>query len=179
MLSKNHPDDTARLQLRRLTLDDADLMLGVWNDPAFIRYVGDRGIRTVEQAHRAMLEGPMMLYETYGYGPYRVALKKDDTPIGICGIFRRDSLDEPDIGFSTLPEFCGNGFAYEAARAVIDYARSGLGITRLTAIVSPENTASVGLIRKLGLSFERMYQWPDGGEDVAIYAIQLTDKQEV
>ncbi|NIV17827.1 MAG: GNAT family N-acetyltransferase [Woeseiaceae bacterium] len=173
-MTKEHPDNTARLRLRRLTLDDADLMLGVWNDPAFIRYVGDRGIRTVVQAHEAMLEGPMMLYETYGYGPYRIALRDSDTPIGICGIFRRDGLDEPDIGFSTLPEYCGNGFAYEAACAVIEYARKDLGLSVLNAIVSPDNAASIGLIRKLGLSFERMYEWPDSGEQVAIYAMQLT-----
>jgi len=175
----DYPGKTERLQLRRLTLDDADLMLAVWNDPAFIRFVGDRGIRTLEEAQQAMLDGPLMLYEKYGYGPYRVALKDDDTEIGICGIFRRDGLDEPDIGFSTLPEFCGRGYAYEAACAVVEFARTRLRIPVLTAIVSPDNAASVGLIRKLGLSFERMYLWPDSDEEVAIYSMQLIDAEGV
>ena len=174
-MSKEHPGNTERLRFRRLTLDDTNLMLAVWNDPAFIRYVGDRGIRTLEEARQAMLDGPLMLYEKYGHGPYRIALKNDDTAIGICGIFRRDGLDEPDIGFSTLPKHCGRGYAYEAACAVIDYARADLGLPLLTAIVSPDNAASVGLIRKLGLRFERMYEWPDSDEEVAIYGMQLID----
>ncbi len=101
---------TERLSLRELTLDDAELMLSVWNDPAFIRHVGDRGIRTVDQAHEAMQNGVLKLYEDYGYGPYRVALKDSDIAIGICGLFRRDDLDIPDLGYSTLPNHCGQGF---------------------------------------------------------------------
>ncbi len=124
-----------------------------------------------------MTEGPLMLYEKYGYGPYRVALKDDDTAVGICGLFRRVGLSDADIGFALLPEYCGKGYAYEAAEAVIDYARNDLGLTTLTAIVSPANTASVGLIRKLGLAFERMYKWPDDDDEVAIYKIQLVDSK--
>ncbi len=153
-------------------------MLAVWNDPAFIRYVGDRGIRTLEEARATMEEGALRLYAEYGYGPYRVALKDDDTPVGICGLFRRDGLDEPDIGFAMLPEFCGNGYGYEAAMAVIDYAKDELELPLLIAIVSPENDASVGLIRKLGLRFDRMHRMPDDDDDVAIYTINLRDKSE-
>lgn len=161
--------ETDRLALRRLTLDDADLMLAIWNDPAFVRHVGDRGIRTLDEARAAMLSGAMQLYETYGYGPYRVALKQDDTAIGICGLFRRDGLDEPDLGYAMLPEWCGQGYAYEAARAVIDHARAAFGLERLIAIISPGNSASIGLIEKLGLRFERMHRMPDDAEDVCIY----------
>lgn len=176
-MGKEQPGQTERLSMRRLTLADADLMLAIWNDPAFVRYVGDRGIHTLEEAQQAMIEGPLMLYEKYGYGPYRVALVPDDTAIGICGIFRRDGLSDPDIGFALLPEYCGRGYAFEAAEAVIDYARNDLGLNTLTAIVSPANTASVGLIGKLGLRFERMYAWPDDDEEVAIYRMQLIDSK--
>ena len=165
--------ETARLRLRELTLADAELMLAIWNDPAFIRFVGDRGIRTLEDAQAAMTTGALKLYEDYGYGPYGVVLRGQGTPIGICGLFRREELDEPDIGFATLPAYCGNGYAYEASKAVLEYARDKLGIPRLTAIVSPENEASVGLIRKLGLRFERMHRMADDDEDVAIYGIRL------
>ena len=169
---------TERLQLRWLTLDDAELMLAVWNDQAFVRFVGDRGIRTLDEARTTMQEGALKLFSDYGYGPFRMALADSDAPIGICGLFRRDGLDDPDIGFATLPEFCGNGYAFEAACAVMDHARDDLELPRLIAIVSPENEASVGLIRKLGLRFERMYRMDDGDDDVAIYGMQLRDMDE-
>ena len=169
---------TERLQLRWLTLDDAELMLAVWNDPAFVRFVGDRGIRTLDEARTTMQEGALKLFSDYGYGPFRMALADSDAPIGICGLFRRDGLDDPDIGFATLPEFCGNGYAFEAACAVMDHARDDLELPRLIAIVSPENEASVGLIRKLGLRFERMYRMDDDDDNVAIYGMQLRDMDE-
>ena len=166
---------TDRLTLRHLTLDDAGLMLAIWNDPAFVRHVGDRGIRTAAEAQEAMRQGVLRLYEEHGYGPYRVALQETDQPIGICGLFRRDCFDVPDIGYSTLPEFCGHGYAYEAGCAVIANAAAGLGLERLIAIISPGNEASIGLIRKLGFDFERMYRMPGDDDDVAIYGKYLNN----
>ena len=171
--------ETERLQMRRLTLDDAELMLSVWNDPAFVQYVGDRGIRTVEQAVKALEEGAMKLYEEHGFGPYRVALKTDDTAVGICGVFARAGMDEPDIGFSVLPQFVKRGYAYESALAVVDHARDDLKLPRLTAIVSPENAASVGLIEKLGLRFESMVRLPGEDEDISLYAIDFPASAEL
>jgi RimJ/RimL family protein N-acetyltransferase len=168
---------TDRLRLRWLTLDDVDLMLGVWNDPAFIRHVGDRGIRTRQEARAGIRKGAMRLYDEFGYGPWRVALL-DDTAVGICGLFRRDGLDEPEIYFSTLPEHCGNGYAYEAACAVIGHAAEVLKLPRLTALVSPDNAASVGLIKKLGLQFETMYRIAGDDEDVAVYGMPLAAGSE-
>ncbi|MGI9249486.1 MAG: GNAT family N-acetyltransferase [Woeseiaceae bacterium] len=165
--------ETERMVLRRVTLDDAGLMLAVWNDPAFIRHVGDRGIRTLEQAEAALQEGAFKLYEEYGYGPYCMSLKKDGTQIGICGLFRRDNLDDPDIGFGVLPDFCGKGFAGEAAAAVVAHARDDLGIEYLTAIVSPENVASIGLIEKLGLRFSRGITMPGDEDEISLYGMQL------
>ncbi len=165
--------ETERLRLRWLTLDDADLMLAVWNDPDFVRYVGDRGIRTLEEAREEMAESALPLYENHGFGPYRMALKHCDTPIGICGLFRRDGLEDPDIGYSVLPAFCGKGYAFEAASAVIDYAGNDLGLRRLIAIIAPDNEPSLGLIRKLGLRFERMHRMEDDEEEVCLYAKAL------
>ena len=166
--------ETERLQLRWLTLEDADLMLEIWNDPAFMRHVGDRGIRTIDEARAAMAEGALQLYEKYGYGPYRMAVRDDDTAIGICGLFRRDNLDEPDIGYAVLPEYCGKGYGYEASCAVMDYAQSHLALERLIAIISPGNEASIGLIRKLGLRFERMHRMHEEDDEVCIYGVQLS-----
>jgi RimJ/RimL family protein N-acetyltransferase len=158
-----------------MTLRDAGLMLAVWNDSEFVRNVGDRGIRTLQEARAAMQKGALSLYDEYGYGPYRVALHDNDTPIGICGLFRRDGLDDPDIGYATLPDFCGRGYAYEAAVAVITYARAQLGLDRLIAIISPKNEASIGLIRKLGFEFERMHTMPGDEDEICVYGKLLIE----
>jgi len=165
--------ETERLSLRRLTLDDAELMLAVWNDPTFIRHVADRGIRTVDAARAALEEGALKLFEDYGYGPFRVALVTDDTPVGVCGLFRREGLEGPDIGFSILREYWRKGYAFEAASAVVSHAATDVRLSRLTAVVSPENAASVALIEKLGLHFERMHRFPGDDDDIAIYGMQL------
>lgn len=149
-------------------------MLAVWNDPAFVRFVGDRGIRTRKDAQEAMKDGALRLYQDFGYGPFRIALRECDTAIGISGLFRREGLDIPDLGYSTLPEFCGEGYAYEAATAVLHHAREDLGLGELIAIISPENEASIGLIRKLGFEFERMHTMPGDKSAVQVYRKQLT-----
>lgn len=161
---------TPRLHLRWMTVDDAGLLLAIWNDPAFMLHVGDRGIRTREQAEVAFREGPETLYRDYGYGPYRVALRDTGEAIGICGLFRREGLPDPDIGFAFLPGFVGRGFGGEAARAVVGHARDTLGLPRLTAIVSPGNAPSIALIEKLGLRFERMICLSGSESDSALYA---------
>lgn len=168
--------ETERLFLRRVTLDDAGLMLAIWNDPAFVRNVGDRGIRTTEQAREAMQAGALKLYANYGYGPYSMVLKADGSQIGICGLFRRDNLEDPDIGFAVLPDFCSRGYAGEAAFAVLKHARDDLGIQKLTAIVSPDNAPSIGLIEKLGLVFERMITMPGDDEAISLYSAALTQE---
>ncbi len=165
--------ETRRLQLRRVTLDDADLMLAIWNDPAFIRFVGDRGVRTLDEARLAMSDGMLRLYENFGYGPYCLVRKPDGERIGICGLFRRDVLDDPDIGFALLPAYWRSGFASEAARAVVAHARDGLGLETLAAIVSPDNGASIALLEKLGLSFERGITMPGEDKEISLYRMKL------
>ena len=165
--------ETERLSMRRLTLDDAGLMLAIWNDPAFVSHVGDRGIRTLAEAREEMLEGALKLYEDYGYGPYRVALKADDTAVGTCGLFRREGFDDADIGYGFLPEYCRQGYAYESASVVLEHARTDIGLARIIAIVSPDNTASIGLTEKLGLQFERITRLPGESKDVSLYGMSL------
>ncbi len=169
--------ETERLAIRPLDLDDAELMLSIWTDPAFIRNVADRGIRTLEESCQAMRDGVLKLYENYGYGPYRVALKTDDEAIGICGLFRREGLDHADIGYALLPAYYGQGFMIESCRCVLDYARDEIGLDYVTAIVGPENSRSISLLRKLGLEFERMTRLPDDNQDLALYGIRF-DRQK-
>jgi RimJ/RimL family protein N-acetyltransferase len=168
-----YPPATERLRLRRLSTDDAHLMLAIWNDADFVRYVTDRGIRTLAEAREVMRDGVLRLYVEYGYGPYAMDLKDGGATIGICGLFRRDDLEDPDIGFALLPAFRRRGYVYEAARSVVSYARDSLGLSRLKAIVAPDNAASVAVIRKLGLEFEKMHRKPGDEGDVAVYGITL------
>jgi ribosomal-protein-alanine N-acetyltransferase len=167
--------DTARLRLHGVTTKDHELMLAVWNDPAFMSNVADRGIRTAEQAKEAIKLGAEKLFENYGYGPYCMSLKSDGTMIGICGLFKRENLQHPDIGFAVLPDFCGQGFAGEAAAAVVLHARDELGLDRITAIVSPQNAPSIGLIEKLGLTFESMITMPGDDVEICLYGMSLRD----
>lgn len=166
--------DTERLCMRPVTIDDSELMLSVWNDPDFIRNVADRGIRTEGQAREAISSGALKLFDDFGYGPCCLSLKSDGTMIGICGLFKRENLADPDIGFAVLPEYCGKGYAGEAATAVIDYSRDVMGLSGLTAIVSSGNKPSIGLIEKLGMSFERMITMPGESEAIRLYAMTLS-----
>lgn len=164
--------ETHRLILRHLTLADAEMMLAVWNDPDFIRYVGDRGIRTLDDARKTLEEGALAMYEDLGYGPYRVTLKATGEDMGTCGLFRREVFDDPDLGFGLLPPYRRSGYAFEAATEVLRYARDDAGLARVIALASPENAASVRLLEKLGFEFERMTRMSDDEDDVAQYAIQ-------
>lgn len=157
--------------MRWLRPGDEPLLLAVWNDPAFVQNVGDRGVRTTKEASEALGNGPLKLYADYGYGPYRVALTDGDEPIGICGLFKRENLDDPDIGFALLPDYCGKGLAFEAAVAVATHARDGLGLRRMTAIVSPQNSPSIGLIEKLGMHFERLLTMPGDDKEICLFSI--------
>ena len=172
---RNFRLETERLVLRRLTLDDADLMLAVWNDPGFLHNVGDRGIRTLGQAREAMETGALRLYADYGYGPFAVTLKDDGARIGICGLFKRENLEHPDIGFAILPDHRGRGLAAEAAVAVRDHARDELALETLTAIVSPENAPSIALIEKLGMTFDSMVTMPGDDDAIRLYRMSLTE----
>jgi RimJ/RimL family protein N-acetyltransferase len=162
--------ETERLQLRRLTLDDAAFLIDVFGDPAFKRFVGDRKIRTIDQARDFIEKGPFDSYRRFGFGHYVVALKGSGRPIGICGYVKRDSLPDVDIGFSLLPPFRSQGYAFEAASAVMAYGRDTLGFRRIVAIASPDNEASIRLLGRLGLSFEARVRLNPAAEELNLYA---------
>lgn len=166
-----HTLQTPRLELRYFTPDDADLMLAIWNDPDFVRHVADRGIRTIEEAQTALADGILAMYQGLGYGPYCVTLKETGERAGICGLFKREHLEDPDIGFAMLPSFRRGGVTFEAGVAVLWEARDSLGLKRATAIVSPDNLPSVRLIEKLGLSYSGAIRMPGDDEDVSLYAV--------
>jgi RimJ/RimL family protein N-acetyltransferase len=169
----NHELLTERLQMNWVTEADAEFMLAVWNDPTFIRYVGDRGIRTAAEAREAVRDKVLTHYEQHGYGPCAVSLRSGGPPMGICGLFKREHLDHPDIGYGFLPPYRGKGYALEAAQAVVAHARDQLRIPKLYAIVSPDNERSVHLLEKLGMRYEGPVRMPDEGEDISLYSADL------
>ena len=164
---------TERLELRWLSVNDAPMMLAVWNDPAFVKFVGDRGVRTLEDAESSMREGLLQIYAEHGYGPFLVTRRDDGTQMGICGYFHRENLDAPDIGFALLNDYCGQGFGYESSAAVLEHGRVALRLPRVLAIVSPENNASIALLEKLGLSYDRPIRMPGDEHDVLLYCIEF------
>ena len=146
--------ETERLVLRRLSPDDADFILELLNQPSFLRFIGDKGVRTTEDAVRYIQTGPIASYERFGFGLYLVELKETAVPIGMCGLLKRDTLPDADVGFAFLPAYWSQGYAFEAASGVMRYGRDVLGLGRIVAITSLDNDASIRLLEKLGLKFE-------------------------
>jgi RimJ/RimL family protein N-acetyltransferase len=142
--------ETERLVLRRLTPEDAPFILELLNDPLFLQFVGDKGVRTHEDAVEYIRHGPVASYAQHGFGLYLVSLKSDGTPIGMCGLLKRAVLEDVDVGFGFLRQHGGRGYATEAAAATIRHGHQ-LGIKRIVAITAPDNTASGNVLRKIGL----------------------------
>lgn len=162
--------ETDRLILRRFSTGDAEFMLELLNDPSFVRFVGDRGVRTVDAARDYIVHGPIESYERHGYGLYVTELKTGRIPIGMCGLLKREFLSEPDIGFALLPPFRCRGYAFEASSAVLTYARRTLGLQRIVAVVSPENERSIKLLAKLGMTADGTMKWPGADVEVSVFA---------
>ncbi len=165
--------ETDRLLLRRLTVDDSPFILRLLNEPSFLEHIGDRGVRNLADAKQYILSGPVASYDTHGFGLFLVELKAGRTPIGICGLLKRDALDDVDIGFAFVPESWAKGYAFESAQATLAYAHDIHHLKRIVAITSPENVASVNLLVKLGFYFDRMVLMPSDKAEVKLFAKRL------
>ena len=152
--------ETQRLALRELSRGDEAFILELLNEPGFLNNIGDRGVRTLEDARGYIANSAVASYEKNGFGLYRTALKETDVAIGICGLVKRDGLDHPDIGFAFLERFWGRGYAQESAGAVLRHAHAALSLRRLLAITAPDNRASMQVLEKLGFRFERFVKLP-------------------
>jgi RimJ/RimL family protein N-acetyltransferase len=146
--------ETQRLLLRRFTIDDAQFILTLLNEPSFLRFIGDKKVRNLDDARQYILNGPVASYEQHGFGLCLVELRESHTPIGMCGLLKREELPGPDIGFALLPDFWNKGFAFEAATAVLDDAHERLKLQRIVAITSLNNEASIDLLQRLGFRFD-------------------------
>ncbi len=163
--------ETERLTLRQLAPEtDAEFILRLVNEPSFLRYIGDKKVRTTDDARSYIRNGPVKSYQDNGFGLYRVGLKDDDVAIGICGLVKRDTLPDPDIGFAFLPEFWNQGYAHESAAAVMRHAREVLRLKRILAITSPDNESSGKLLAKIGLRLQRLVRLSENADEVKLFA---------
>ncbi|MFT5779937.1 MAG: ribosomal-protein-alanine N-acetyltransferase [Crocinitomicaceae bacterium] len=159
-----NPVETERLVIAEASLEDAAFIIALLNSPIWIEFIGDRGIKSEQDARDYIQNSLINSYEENGYGLYKVSLKEDEIPIGICGILKRDYLDHVDLGFATLPEHESMGYTFEASRAILEQSKSTLSLHPIYAITSQQNSISQGLLIKLGfLDIGKIK--PDGGEE--------------
>jgi RimJ/RimL family protein N-acetyltransferase len=162
--------ETDRLILRRLTLDDAEFILRLVNDPSWLRYIGDRGVRTLEDARAYLRKGPIQMYEIFGFGLYAAQRKLDGTVMGLCGLIKRSFLKDFDLGFALLPQYRGQGYAREAASAVLNHAREECDLLRVLAITALDNEPSIKLLENLGFEFEEVIRISDDDPGTRLFA---------
>jgi RimJ/RimL family protein N-acetyltransferase len=164
---------TPRLHLRRMNQDDAEFIIELLNDAAFLRYIGDKGVRTVEDARKYVLTGPIASYQQFGFGLYLVESRDSGERLGMCGLLKRDTLEDVDIGFAFLPQHRSKGFAVEAAAAVMRHARASLGLGRIVAITSQDNEGSAKVLKKIGFKYERLIQLPHDESELKLFASEV------
>jgi RimJ/RimL family protein N-acetyltransferase len=160
---------SARLQLRELELHDDEFILRLLNDASFLRFIGDKGVRTLSDAREYLLKGPIDSYRRFGFGLYLTSLRDSGLPIGICGLVKRDNLEDVDVGFAFLPRYWSNGYAAESAAAVLDYGRQQLQLRRIVAITAPDNHGSIAVLEKIGLRFERMIRLAENSPELKMF----------
>ena len=162
--------ETERTILREIVEADVKFILDLLNQPSFIKYIGDRNVRTIDEAKEFIENRYRQSYREHGFGLYAVELKENQTPIGICGFVKRVGLPDADIGFALLPQFERKGYAFESAAAVMRYGRDVLGLKRVLAITTQNNESSGRLLEKIGFKFEGLIKLPHDDEDLKIFS---------
>jgi len=164
---------TERLTLRQFTLSDAEFIIELLNEPSFIQNIGDRGVRRLSDAEKYLEGGPISSYARNGFGLLAVTLNDTGQTIGMCGLIKRDALDDVDIGYAFLPKFWSKGYALESARAVLKHAKEIMELKRVVAIVDPNNSGSIHLLERLGMTFEKMVKLSEEDIDLKLFSMSL------
>jgi len=165
--------ETDRLRLRRFTLDDAPFVLALVNDPSFKQFIGDKGVRTEDDARAYLQSGPLASYAQFGFGLFLVERKSDGAHVGMCGLLKRPTLEDVDVGYAFLPAFWHQGYAREAVAATLAYGTRAFGLTRIVAITTPENAASIRVLIDLGFVLKGLAQTGDKAEALQLYGWQV------
>ncbi|WP_416308683.1 GNAT family N-acetyltransferase [Neptunicella sp. SCSIO 80796] len=160
---------TPRLVIRSISTDDAEFICRLLNEPDFIRFIGDRGVRNSVDARRYIINGPQKSYVTNGFGLWLICLAQTAEPVGMAGLIKRAGLEDIDIGYGFVKSARGQGYAFETAQAILNYARTELNQDKVVAIVSPDNISSIGLLNKLGFSFNRLVRLPGEDHDCQLF----------
>ncbi|MEM7247646.1 MAG: GNAT family N-acetyltransferase [Acidobacteriota bacterium] len=161
--------ETDRLRLREFTLADTAFTLELINEPAWHEFIGDRGLRTEDGAQEYLEQAILGSYQRHGFGLYHVALSVDDTPVGMCGLVRRDVLDAPDLGFAILERHWRRGYAFEASAAVLAHAREQLGLDPILAVTNRANARSIALLEKLGFRPDGTARLTEDADESALF----------
>lgn len=159
---------TDRLTLREFVEDDAPFILELLNEPGWIRFIGNRGITNEVEARAYIVKGPVAMYANKGFGLWMVERRNDSAPLGMCGLIKRDTLEDVDIGFAFLARFCGMGYAYEAAAATMHIGKERFKLSRIVGITSPDNVSSIKLLEKIGLAREKAIKLNDGHDETVL-----------
>jgi RimJ/RimL family protein N-acetyltransferase len=165
--------ETERLRLREFTPEDASFIIELVNSPGWLKYIGDRNIKTTDQARAYLENGPIKSYHDNGFGLWMVENKVINTPIGMCGILKRETLEHLDLGFAFLPEYMGKGYAFEAATATLTFAKEKLNVQTLCAITVPDNQNSIKLLQKVGMRFNNRICFPNNPEELLMYRVRF------
>jgi [ribosomal protein S5]-alanine N-acetyltransferase len=165
--------ETERLRLRRVVPADAGFILRLLNEPSFLQNIGDRGVRTLDDAVAYIANGPAASHERHGFALDLVELRESGVPIGLCGLLKRDHLDHPDLGYAFVPEHWSRGYARESAAAVLAHARGTLGLSRILAVTNSDNQGSIRVLERLGFEYQGMITWDDAGTQVRLFANEV------
>jgi len=169
---------TKRLQLRRMTLDDADFIIKLLNSPKWIRFIGKRAVETLDQAREYLLKRVLPNYDSLGFGFYIIEKKSDLSRVGNCGLTLRTGMEHADIGYSLLPQYEGKGYAFEAAEAILKYGFEIHMLEHIEAIVTHDNEASIHLLKKLGMKYKSKIMLPDDDEELMLFGIDAPEKEK-
>ncbi len=170
--------ETARLRLRELAEEDAAFALELVNEPDWLRFIGDRGVRTLEDARKYLRDGPIASYRKNGFGLWAVEERSSGRLTGISGLIRRAELEDVDLGFAFLAQHRGKGFARESAAGVVELARERFGLARLVAITDPGNERSIRVLENIGFAFERRWRMPREEEGLSLYGQSLAPRSQ-
>jgi RimJ/RimL family protein N-acetyltransferase len=165
--------ETQRLTLFELTRADAPFILDLVNQPSFLQFIGDRGVRTLADAEKYIENGPAASYARNGFGLWRVVSKESGEAIGMCGLIKRETLEDVDVGYAFLPQFWGKGYAFEAVQGVLAYAKTRAGLSRVVAIVDPTNQASIRVLEKAGMQFVKMVRLAADDIELKLFAVDI------
>jgi RimJ/RimL family protein N-acetyltransferase len=165
--------ETERLKICQLSTEDSEFIIKLLNSPGWLKFIGNKNVKTKSDAENYIINGPVKSYEENGFGLCLLKLKKKNIPVGMCGLIKRDSLEDIDIGFALLPEYEGNGYAYESASALLHHAKTDLGIKKVVAITDKDNINSIKLLEKAGLTFEKNILLKGEVEEVLLFCVCL------